>query len=325
MPVVLDIEELPVSDRLDFLRDHMLTSPVPLVLEPQPGADINVRSRVADLGCVHLLSTRAGGADVLRTSRLARDDSRPSLMLSLVDSGTAIVVRPDGETVLRAGELGLYLTTEQYRLRFTDGAVRYTFQLPLDRLGLPPGLVGGQLRRPIPSDSATAMGVAAFLRATARSAPAAPQAEQERLEQPVLELVRLLLTRPVADELLGRRSAAVSLATRVQEHVLGHLDDPELSARTIASAFSISERYVYTILARRGIELGDAVREHRLEQAVRLLEDPRHADLTIAAIARRCGFSDHAHFSRTFRARFGVTPSEWRAGAVARLTVAPPS
>jgi len=325
MAVVLDIESFPVTDRVEFLREHMLASPVPLALEPRRGADLVVRSRVADLGCVHLLSTRARGGDVVRTERLARDQTPPSLMVSLVEQGTTAVVRDDGETVVRAGEIGLYLTTEPYRLRFTDGALRYTFQVPLADLGLPLPLVHGQLRQAIRPDGPTTAVVSAFLAATARNAPTAPHAEQSRLEQPTLELVRLLLTRRVADEPVGRAAAAESLATRVEEHVRAHLDDPDLSARTVAAAFSISERYVYAILARRGIDLGESVRARRLERAARLLEDSRCAGWTIAAVALRCGFSDHAHFSRTFRARFGVTPSEWRAGAVARLTVDPPS
>ncbi|GAA4847302.1 helix-turn-helix domain-containing protein [Luteimicrobium xylanilyticum] len=313
MAVVLEIEDFPVTDRVEFLREHMLASPVPLVLEPRRGADLLVRSRVADLGCVHLLSTRAGGGDVVRSERLARDDTPPSLMVSLVEQGTTAVVRDDAETVVRPGEIGLYLTTEPYRLRFTDAALRHTFQIPLHDLGLPLPLVRAQLGRAIRPEGPVAAVVSAFLGATARNAPTAPPGERVRLEQPTLDLVRLLLTRSVADERPGRAASAASLGTRVEEHVRGHLDDPDLSARSVAAAFSISERYVYAILARRGIDLGDAVRTRRLERAARLLQDPRCVGWTIAAVALRCGFADHAHFSRAFRAQFGVTPSEWRA------------
>ncbi|WP_443217637.1 helix-turn-helix domain-containing protein [Saccharothrix sp. CCNWYY140] len=33
---------------------------------------------------------------------------------------------------------------------------------------------------------------------------------------------------------------------------------------------------------------------------------------TIATIARRWGFGDPTHFTRRFRAAYGITPSEWR-------------
>ncbi|WP_405914833.1 AraC family transcriptional regulator [Streptomyces sp. NBC_00728] len=34
-----------------------------------------------------------------------------------------------------------------------------------------------------------------------------------------------------------------------------------------------------------------------------------------AAVARRWDLTDLAHFSRAFRAAYGISPSEWRAGS----------
>jgi len=318
MGAVLDIEEFPVTDRIDFLRERMLTAPVPLVLDPHPGADLVVHSRVADLGCVHLLSTRAQGGDVVRTDRLARDDARPSLMVTVVDRGTTVVVRGDHAMTLHPGDIGLYVTTDPYRIRFSDGAQRHTYQAPLDELGLPERLIRDQLSSAIRPDRTTTAAVSAFLRSTARTAPGAPRAERTTLERPVLDLIRLALTRVDPDAPAGRHAAAASLATRVEEHVRSRLDDADLTARSIAAAFSISERYVYAILARRGIELGDVVRRRRLDRAAALLEDRRWDAMTVSEIAHRCGFADHAHFSRSFRAAFGSTPSAWREEARTR-------
>ena len=47
----------------------------------------------------------------------------------------------------------------------------------------------------------------------------------------------------------------------------------------------------------------------RVERACRLLIE---TDDTIAAVAQRCGFYDHAHFSRAFAAVMGVSPSAYR-------------
>jgi AraC-like DNA-binding protein len=43
-----------------------------------------------------------------------------------------------------------------------------------------------------------------------------------------------------------------------------------------------------------------------------LLSDPRARHLSVSTIAYRTGFSHPAHFSRAFRRRFGVSPSEIR-------------
>jgi AraC-like DNA-binding protein len=236
-------------------------------------------------------------------------------MVSVVDSGAGLVERGDKVTELRPGDIGLYVTDEPYRLKFTAGAVRHTFQIPFDELALPRDLVVGQIASATHPDHVITAAISAFLLSTGRLGPDASPAEQAALHRPTVDLIRLLLTRPVADSLVGREAAAKSLATRVQEHITSQLDDPHLSARSIAASFSISERYVYSILRRRGIDLGDLVRAHKLDKAIRMLEDPRLATLKIATVAYECGFSDHAHFSRVFHARYGVSPSEWRSNA----------
>lgn len=316
MSAVIDIEELPVTDSVEFLRDRMLHAPVPLVLEPHPDADVIARTRVADLGSVHVLSTQSRGADVIRTSALSRDSTRPSLMVSVVEQGAGLVKRGDRVLTLHAGDIGLYLTDQAYRLEFTPGAVRHTFQVSLNELGLSRRLLADQLDVAIHPDHATSAAVAAFLRSTARGAPRATAEEQAALHRPTMDLIRLLLTRPAAEAPVGREAAARSLATRVEEHVRARLADSELSAKSIAESFSISERYAYVILARRGIDLGDLIRSYRLERAVRMLEDPALARTTIASVAYRCGYPDHAHFTRVFRARYGIPPSEWRRNAL---------
>ena len=311
MRAVLDIEELPVTDSIEFLRERMLRAPVPLLLEPRPHEDLVVRSRVADLGQIHLLCTKAQGGDVVRTADLARDDARPSLMVSAIDHGTARIIRGDQVTTLNAGDIGLYATAEPTGSA-SPPEPSDSPQIPLDELGLPWEMMSRQLQVAVLPDTVTTAAVSAFLRSTARNAPRASKAELASLERLTMDLIRLLLTRVEPDAPAGRGAAAASLAARIEEHVRSRLGDPDLSARSVAECFSISERYVYLILARRGIDLGEAIRRYRLERAVRLLEDPAQMGLTVAAVAHRCGFTDHSHFSRAFRARFGTSPSEWR-------------
>ncbi|EDY16394.1 transcriptional regulator, AraC family [Chthoniobacter flavus Ellin428] len=47
----------------------------------------------------------------------------------------------------------------------------------------------------------------------------------------------------------------------------------------------------------------------RVEAASRKLAD---TDKTIAAVAVECGFYDHAHFTRSFHAVTGISPSRYR-------------
>ncbi|MET8678043.1 helix-turn-helix transcriptional regulator [Streptomyces sp. NPDC004647] len=67
--------------------------------------------------------------------------------------------------------------------------------------------------------------------------------------------------------------------------------------------------------------VGNWIRLRRLEQCRRDLHDPALCARPVSAIAVRWGFRDAAHFSRTFRATYGVPPGEYRAAAIAGVTL----
>lgn len=104
--------------------------------------------------------------------------------------------------------------------------------------------------------------------------------------------------------------AARTLAVRrsIQER----LGDPELSLALIAKVNGISERYVQALLEEQDTSLTDYVLEQRLALAHRLLSNPMHRQRRISDIAYGAGFSDLSHFNRSFRRRYGRTPSEVR-------------
>jgi AraC-like DNA-binding protein len=63
------------------------------------------------------------------------------------------------------------------------------------------------------------------------------------------------------------------------------------------------------------------VLERRLDRAHRMLADPRSADRNISTIAFDAGFGDLSYFNRTFRRRFGRTPSDVRAASAQKFLV----
>jgi AraC family transcriptional regulator len=58
-----------------------------------------------------------------------------------------------------------------------------------------------------------------------------------------------------------------------------------------------------------GTSVGEFARRLRIEQVARLL---LRSDTSICDIAIDCGFSSHSHLCREFKARFGITPSNYR-------------
>src|SRR3546814_632781 len=90
------------------------------------------------------------------------------------------------------------------------------------------------------------------------------------------------------------------------------LCDPQLDVEGVARRCGISARYVRRLFQDGGSSFSAHVLGERLDRAHRLLLHPGRASGTIAAVAYGCGFGDLSYFNRTFRRRFGMTPSDLR-------------
>lgn len=64
-----------------------------------------------------------------------------------------------------------------------------------------------------------------------------------------------------------------------------------------------------------GLSASEFILSQRLARAHRLLGDPKLIARSISSIAYDIGFGDLSYFNRTFRRRYGATPSEIRAGS----------
>jgi AraC-like DNA-binding protein len=95
-----------------------------------------------------------------------------------------------------------------------------------------------------------------------------------------------------------------------------HVTDPEFTTQTWAGRLGLSDRYLRVLFAATGESPGDYLRAQRLELAATKLADPRYQDVSITDIALSCGFGSSAHFSRVFRAAFGVPPRQRRHDAL---------
>ena len=98
----------------------------------------------------------------------------------------------------------------------------------------------------------------------------------------------------------------------VKTEMVRHLADPTISADRIAMRLGLSTRYIRRLLAGEGVSFSERMLELRLLHAYDLLSDPGRQWHTISSIAFELGFGDLSYFNRTFRRRFGGTPSDVR-------------
>jgi AraC-like DNA-binding protein len=102
------------------------------------------------------------------------------------------------------------------------------------------------------------------------------------------------------------------LVRRIHEFAESRLGDPDLSPGAIAAAHHISLRYLHKLFQAEDITVAAWIRTRRLEHCRRDLLDPELAERPVGATAARWGFASPAHFSRAFRAEYGLSPGEYR-------------
>lgn len=100
----------------------------------------------------------------------------------------------------------------------------------------------------------------------------------------------------------GRRAAALRF---MEQHASQH----DLSPDHIAQGIGCSRTRLYVAFADIDSSVMAQLRELRLQRARVLIE--QSARLHVGALSWRCGFSDASEFSKQFRARFGLAPTDW--------------
>ena len=88
-----------------------------------------------------------------------------------------------------------------------------------------------------------------------------------------------------------------------------HAHRHDLDVAAIAHGAACSRTRLYEAFAAQGATVMGALREQRLLNARALIE--QSARLNVGALSWRCGFADQSSFSKLFRKRFGLSPTEW--------------
>lgn len=92
------------------------------------------------------------------------------------------------------------------------------------------------------------------------------------------------------------------------------LERRELSIDMIAGLYGVTPRAIQKAFGAEGRTFSDYVLERRLERAWLKLMSAEDDAISISGVAFEVGFGDLSYFNRSFRKRFGRSPSQVRAG-----------
>jgi len=113
----------------------------------------------------------------------------------------------------------------------------------------------------------------------------------------------------VKKETLQKR---VQIANDVMYYIYTHIDT-DINMDELSSDLEVSKFHMHHIFKEVfGRNIYESIKSIRLQKASNLLLTNRYS--TITNVANLCGYSSQTSFIRAFRARFGMTPKQWRNG-----------
>jgi AraC-like DNA-binding protein len=255
------------------------------------------------------LAKLAAGSQVVAPLAGNGETALPTVLIAIEDG---VVLRSRGHEIVPAGHLLLLPRKDDWTLQFQRDMRAIVLHVTSDAFhGRKTGRGGWmEARAIVPHGFADLF--ARTLDAAGGSMDTLSDAEWGAAAQSLADLLFTLTQQypnPVAENSSATRAAILN---RVCQKIEGQLDDPALTPARVAQAEGISERYLQKLFEGADDNFTHYVRERRLQHARADLGNPAEAPRTISEIAYRYGFADSAHFSRTFRHRFGVSPREFR-------------
>ncbi|MBB5827481.1 helix-turn-helix domain-containing protein [Micromonospora carbonacea] len=318
----LDTTALPAPERWPFFTELASRASAPMAMDSEHTADFRADVDMVALGEVELCRFHYQSLVGRRTPRLIRQADPEVFQIALTLAGTSVIGAGRGTNAIPVGDLTLVDWARPHRLVHSGRgderaqASAVTALVPRARLPLPPDRVGGLSAARMSGTEGPGALLAQHLLQITGHPEQFRAADAPHLADVTLTLISLLLARHLDDEpRLPAEMRQQALLTQVHDFIERHLDDPDLSPRAVADAHHVALRTLHRLFADEEESVGGAIRRRRLERCRRDLADPLLRDRPVQAIAARWGFRDKAHFSRAFRAAYGLSPRAWRESA----------
>lgn len=248
-----------------------------------------------------------GTASPMRNRHLSNLADNDDVVLVVVN-GYSVAEQRGREAEVKGGDA--ILTTNGEAGTFTGYSKTHLTNFRLKRSMLEPRLVGlsESLLRPIP----VATPALRLLLAYAGVIDASSLFGEPQIISHMYDLAALVLgaTRD-AQAMAGAEGGGVRAArlAAIKADIRSNYAVQALAVADVAARQGVTPRYVQMLFEAEGTTFSEFLRTERLNAALTMLTDLSSAQLNISDVAYRCGFSDLSYFNRSFRQRFGDTPT----------------
>ncbi|ANW22245.1 helix-turn-helix domain-containing protein [Streptomyces clavuligerus] len=316
LPMVhFDSMDIPASDRFAYWCDLMGSTHAPLDLLSDHADDFRARQQVFGLGDVVVWPATFPSVIMRRSTKLIRQSDPESYHLSLLLNGHGVVTRQDWEADYGPGHFHSQNTSQPVDIQGSSELGRIQIiglEVPKELLPLPKRLADRAIGLPMSERHGVGALLGQFLRQVARNAGDYRLADGPRLGGVAADLVATMFAHALDQEnALPPHTHRYTTVLRIKAFIERNLGDPELTPTAVAAAHNISTGHLHRIFREEGITVAALIRRSRLERARAELVDPLRAGERVHTVAARWGLTA-AEFSRSFRATYGMSPSDYR-------------
>jgi len=298
----------------DTLEDSVRSAHVSVDTGMQGELIQNFSCRELPLGRLELFDIRIDPIAIYRRTEDIAKDSNDDYLLATQLEGTVVVKEGEVEFTQHPGSLALMSAGEPYTVIHTQRSHRLILHIPNEIYK--ERILAHQKQRRFRPRLMLAGGLATIvhdmLKSLAFEADKLARTEQYTLAESLLELTAAMLRSEVDLEYENQHAKQSALFRRILEFMEANFIDCELTPEKIAATNGISIRYLHSLFQQAGMTVSKWIWERRLKATREDLLDPNMSHRRVSEIAYCRGFNDPAHFSRSFKTRFDISPSKLR-------------
>lgn len=268
------------------------------------------------MGPVLIGLSRASGQRFRRTAETIARSGVDHVILQLYLKGGFDGVAGNQPVRVRAGDICLFDLAQTLETRAT-AFENVTLVVPRPMFGAHLLRVDDLHGLVLPGSSVIARLLAGHLRALFEFAPRMTLDECQSVVEGTVSLLAACLRNELERVEAGfdHSVAASPSLMRIRQYIDAGLGSSDLSANSIAAHFGLSRASLYRLFAPVG-GIADYIRSRRLHRAFFDLANSDARSLRISEVARRWQLGTDAHFTRTFKAAYGITPRAAREAAL---------
>lgn len=257
-----------------------------------------------------LVDCTCGPCSGTRTRRELSGTDGEFVVVLITLAGRETVVQADAEAGLEAGDAVVWDSTKPARFVVWEPLSKRSLLIPraaLDEVSGRAWIPGGVM---LDGTKPATRLLTSYLDALSAAVPELGSSALSAARNATLELFIGALR--AGSDMPTTMMAKPALRAAMDRYIERHLLDASVTPAAIASAHGVSVRTVNRIFNATGQTVSEVVRVRRLARAREELADRQRP---VASIAHRWGFSDTSHFSRTFKAHYGSSPTDYRLAA----------